>query len=140
MSRSGFDTTVAASVNNFRRWDQHIPSSAVRLLTPPMRGLERAVQRTGRGWWGPNQFVIATRRVPQPAALVEAPHGIDGYVAQLARRMRCPSCAGVAPLGDGRGYVRHLRNALRASRPLLELRPLSTHRRRHARRRARSAG
>lgn len=95
MSRSGFDTKVAASVNNFRRWDQHIPPSAVRLLTPPMRGLERAAQRTGRGWWGPNQFVIATRRVPQPAALVEAPHGIDGYVAQLARRMRCPSCAGV---------------------------------------------
>jgi SAM-dependent methyltransferase len=95
MSRSGFDTKVAASVNNFRRWDQHIPPSAVRLLTPPMRGLERAAQRTGRGWWGPNQFVIATRRVPQPAALVEAPHGIDGYVAPLARRMRCPSCAGV---------------------------------------------
>jgi len=95
MSRSGFDTKVAASVNNFRRWDQHIPPSAVRLLTPPMRGLERAAQRTGRGWWGPNQFVIATRRVPQPAALVDAPHGIDGYVAQLARRMQCPSCAGV---------------------------------------------
>ena len=94
LSRSGFDTKVAASVNNFRRWDQHIPPSAVRLLTPPMRGLERAAQRTGRGWWGPNQFVIATRRVPQPAALVEAPHGIDGYLAQLARRMRCPSCAG----------------------------------------------
>ena len=56
--------------------------------------LQRAVQRTGRGWWGPNQFVIATRRAPQPAALVEAPLGIDGYVAQLARRMLCPSCAG----------------------------------------------
>jgi hypothetical protein len=93
MSRAGFDTRVAASVNNFRRWDQHIPASAVKLLTPPMRSLERAVQRTGRGWWGPNQFVIVICRVPQPAALVEASHGVDGYVAQLARRMRCPSCA-----------------------------------------------
>jgi SAM-dependent methyltransferase len=94
MTRAGFDTTVAASVNNFRRWDQHIPESAVKLLTPPMRGLERAVQRTGRGWWGPNQFVIARRRVAQPAPLVEAPRGIDASVAQLARRMRCSSCGG----------------------------------------------
>jgi len=61
----------------------------------PVALLDAFAQRTGRGWWGPNQFVIATRRIPQPAALVEAPHGIDGYVAQLARRMRCPSCAGV---------------------------------------------
>jgi ubiquinone/menaquinone biosynthesis C-methylase UbiE len=94
MSQAGFDTTVAASVNNFRRWDQHIPASAVKLLTPPMHGLERAAQRTGRGWWGPNQFVLATRRVAQPAGLVEAPQGIDPLVVQLARRMRCPGCGG----------------------------------------------
>jgi ubiquinone/menaquinone biosynthesis C-methylase UbiE len=94
IDRAGFDTTVAASVNNFRRWDQHIPDPAVRLLSVPMRGLERAAQRAGRGWWGPNQFVIASRRSPEAANLAAAPATVGPQLAALARRMRCPSCAG----------------------------------------------
>lgn len=94
IEHAGFDTAVVASVNNFRRWDQHIPDTAVSVLTPPMRALEQVAQRGGRGWWGPNQFVLATRHAPQPPQLARTPEGIDGPLAELARRMRCPVCGG----------------------------------------------
>jgi hypothetical protein len=47
----------------------------------------------GKGWWGPSQFVLATRRepitpgnAPQPAALEGTPWEI------LAMKIVCPGC------------------------------------------------
>ena len=62
LSALGFDTTLAASVNNFRRWDRKLPAPMLRALRPVVYGLELAAQRAGRGWWGPSQFVVARRR------------------------------------------------------------------------------
>jgi ubiquinone/menaquinone biosynthesis C-methylase UbiE len=81
----GWDSQIAASVNNFRRWDQILPRAAVTVLNPMMRGLDAVAQRVGRDWWGPNQFLHARRRsVASPP-----PDGVD-----LATRLRCPACKG----------------------------------------------
>ncbi len=79
----GWRCVSTTSVNNFRRWDQVVPPAITYLLNPTVHALDLLTQRAGRGWWGPNQFLHATR----PAA---APDSTAG--GGLAERMRCPSC------------------------------------------------
>jgi hypothetical protein len=81
-----------ASVNNLRRWDQRLPSGAVRALTPVAHGAERVLQRVGRGWWGPSQFLLATRRTPVQFAAAPLPSGLDERLAAFAARTCCPNC------------------------------------------------
>lgn len=90
----GFGTQLVASVNNLRRWDQRLPAGAVRAMTPVAHGAERMLQRAGRGWWGPNQFLLATRHAPitfQPAPGVDE---LDAPLAGFAARTCCPECNG----------------------------------------------
>lgn len=95
LEEDGWNSHIAASVNNFRRWDQRLPARAVTLLGPAVYGLELVAQRVGKGWWGPSQFLWATRREPgtaredtevQPASLRGTPW------AMLATKMSCPIC------------------------------------------------
>ncbi|MGC2191921.1 MAG: class I SAM-dependent methyltransferase, partial [Candidatus Dormiibacterota bacterium] len=60
LRRAGFRSHTAASVNNFRRWDQVLPTGLVRGRRPAVYSMELAAQRLGRGWWGPSQFLFAT--------------------------------------------------------------------------------
>ena len=86
-----WDTDLAASVNNFRRWDRSLPRPAVATLRPLVYSLERVAQTVGRGWWGPSQFLVAHRRPALVAhlqpAVVALESSVDGV---FARRMRCP--------------------------------------------------
>jgi len=86
----GWDTELAASVNNLRRWDRALPGPVVRTLTPAARLAEAVAQSAGRGWWGPSQFVAARRARPLPAQ----PSRVcaDGHLSPLALRMVCPGC------------------------------------------------
>ena len=95
LANHGWDSGLAASVNNFRRWDQVLPAPATAPLRPLVYSLEAAVQTVGKGWWGPSQFVLATRREPitpgitdveRPATLADMPS------AALATKMICPVC------------------------------------------------
>lgn len=86
----GLDGRVAASVNNFRRWDRGLSAAGRRLCGPAVDVAERVAQRVGRGWWGPNQFVVAERRGCGVA--FAAPDGTDA--SPLAARLRCPCCQG----------------------------------------------
>ena len=89
LDREGWDSGIAASVNNFRRWDQLLPRPLVAALNPAVRGLDAIAQRIGRDWWGPNQFLHARRR------MVSTPHLMPADGADfLAERMCCPSCRG----------------------------------------------
>ena len=100
----GWNTEVAASVNNFRRWEHALPWSWLRqLLSPGVRIGELVLQRAGRGWWGPSQFLWATRQgSSSPVGSAEGavdrarytssttPEGWQG----LAERLVCPRCRG----------------------------------------------
>jgi SAM-dependent methyltransferase len=86
LSDLGWRTRLAASANNFRRWDGHLPKPIVTAMRPVIQGMEACTQSLGRGWLGPSQFVIATRD-PQPAANIYA----EG---DFTTRMRCPTCMG----------------------------------------------
>lgn len=95
LSENGWDSSVIASVNNFRRWDQRLPKSMIVLLKPVIYGLEMILQRVGKGWWGPSQFVWATRREPGPAQELSSPQpsALSGQPwAMLAPKMWCPVC------------------------------------------------
>jgi hypothetical protein len=80
-----------------------------------VHGFERAMQRLGKGWWGPSQFVLATRRVPAPFVAATVPDTLSPVLAGLAERMCCPGCRGelawtpdaarCAPCG--RDFARH---------------------------------
>jgi hypothetical protein len=90
LRRHGWDTALAASVNNLRRWDRALPEPLVRGLAPAVRVAEAVAQSAGRGWWGPSQFVAARRTRPlpaQPSRVFPA-----GRLSPLALRMVCPSC------------------------------------------------
>jgi SAM-dependent methyltransferase len=88
----GWDTTLAASANNLRRWDRgHLPTPLVRALQPGARLVDAAAQRCGRGWWGPNQFVLARRARPRTAQVTAA----VPCAPALSGRMACPACRGV---------------------------------------------
>ncbi|MGH8235386.1 MAG: class I SAM-dependent methyltransferase [Rhodanobacteraceae bacterium] len=92
LRRAGFRSQSAASVNNFRRWDQSLPPSLVHGLSPAVYGLELVAQRLGRGWWGPSQFLLATRSHPRDQQLAPARPGTPPALEGLARRTRCPFC------------------------------------------------
>jgi ubiquinone/menaquinone biosynthesis C-methylase UbiE len=92
LQRAGFRSHAAASVNNFRRWDRVLPQTIVGGLRPAIYALDLGAQRLGRGWWGPSQFLIATRSRPQAARLEPVVEGLPSYLAGLARRTRCPGC------------------------------------------------
>ena len=89
LTRAGWHTRPVASVNNLRRWDRHLSPGLVRTLTPGVRLAELGLQRLGRGWWGPSQFLLA-QRVPARTAVSEVPPGVPA----LAPRMCCPACRG----------------------------------------------
>jgi len=89
---AGFRSHAAASVNNFRRWDQVLLPGIVSGLRPLVYSMELAAQRLGRGWWGPSQFLLATRSRAQVAQLGARPSAIAPQLAELARRTRCPRC------------------------------------------------
>jgi hypothetical protein len=66
----------------------------LRAVRPIAYGSELALQRLGRGWWGPSQLMLARRYDP---ATPYAPGRADGAGlaprwAGLAARMACPSC------------------------------------------------
>lgn len=91
----GLRTEVAASVHNLRGWERAVGSPRLRAAAVPvMRPLECLLQRVGRGWWGPSQFLTATPApAPAPARARAA-----GFLDLLA----CPDCRGDLVLGlDG---------------------------------------
>jgi SAM-dependent methyltransferase len=90
LARSGWHSRPVASVNNLRRWDRRLPVPVVRTLTPAVRLAELGMQRVGRGWWGPSQFLMAQRVPPRRMAVPEVPPGVPA----LAARMCCPACRG----------------------------------------------
>lgn len=90
LSRSGWASRPVASVNNLRRWDRALPDSVVRVLSPVARAGEVALQRAGRGWWGPSQFLMAQRDPARLPYVRDAPPGMPA----LASRMCCPACRG----------------------------------------------
>jgi ubiquinone/menaquinone biosynthesis C-methylase UbiE len=92
LTETDWDSDLVASVNNFRRWDQALPRPVVATLRPLVQTLEIVAQSTGRGWWGPSQFLVATRRSPVPPRIEDAPVGLSHSMAELARRMVCPVC------------------------------------------------
>ncbi|MEP6597896.1 MAG: class I SAM-dependent methyltransferase [Actinomycetota bacterium] len=94
LAELGWHSEIAASVNNFRRWDQLLPGPGVTALGPVVQSLEAMVQRVGRGWWGPNQLVRATRKQCIAAVDNPPPRFIDPRLGALAARMCCPSCRG----------------------------------------------
>ncbi|MGA7172447.1 MAG: class I SAM-dependent methyltransferase [Candidatus Dormiibacterota bacterium] len=112
LRRAGFRSHSAASVNNFRRWDQVLPARLVNGLRPAVYAMELAAQRLGRGWWGPSQFLLATRGRAQAGRLVPEDRATPAALVELARRTRCPSChselawtpAAASCRGCGRSY------------------------------------
>jgi len=99
LTRQRWETRLVASANNFRRWDQILPSPAIPCLRPLVYGLEALVQKAGRGWWGPSQFVWATRCEPTSSSGINAiaqPPDIEKKPwAALATKMCCPVCLGL---------------------------------------------
>ena len=94
LRRLGWRPGLTASVNNLRRWDRVLPRPLVPAIRPLAYALELALQRMGRGWWGPSQLVFA-QRYDQPSAY--QPPGVDRWdlppaVSALAARMACPCC------------------------------------------------
>jgi ubiquinone/menaquinone biosynthesis C-methylase UbiE len=91
---AGFRSHAAASVNNFRRWDRMLPQTVVSVLRPAVYTLDLAAQRLGRGWWGPSQFLLASRAQTRSASLAALDPSLPAQLAGLARRTRCPGCRG----------------------------------------------
>lgn len=89
---AGFRSQVAASANNFRRWDQVLPGGVVSPVRPLVYGMELAAERVGRGWWGPSQFLLARRIRPRAADLRPVPAATPPQLVELARRFHCPGC------------------------------------------------
>jgi SAM-dependent methyltransferase len=97
LTRQGWETRLVASANNFRRWDQVLPSLAIPCLRPLVYSLEALMQTAGRGWWGPSQFVWATRCKPTSSCtnFVAQPPDLEKESwAALATKMCCPVCLG----------------------------------------------
>ncbi|MBB5874038.1 SAM-dependent methyltransferase [Allocatelliglobosispora scoriae] len=86
LEQRGWQVTLAASVNNFRRWDYVLPEPTVKLARPIVHSMELATQRLGRGWWGPSQFLLTDRGTARPPGIpVPADAGLEA-------RMSCPTC------------------------------------------------
>jgi SAM-dependent methyltransferase len=91
LAHAGWEVRLGASVNNLRRWDQLLPPRLSNALRPVANLIESATQRLGTGWWGPNQFLLAHRPVPQEVApVVTPPVGLP----DLATLLSCPACLG----------------------------------------------
>ena len=90
----GWSTAVFASVNNFRRWERALPGPIWRAIRPLVYGAELAVQRVGRPWWGPAQFLWLTRATPLTGVLDTKATLPEEPMARLAVRMQCPTCRG----------------------------------------------
>jgi SAM-dependent methyltransferase len=90
LSRYGWRTRLAGSVNNLRRWNRRLPPWAARVLRPAALTVESLAQRCGTGWWGPNQFVLARRSTPirRTATTTRIWHGAPAVADVLA----CPRC------------------------------------------------
>jgi SAM-dependent methyltransferase len=89
LHESGWRTQLAASVNNLRRWDRHLPAPLVQALRPAAHAIEVAAQRGGRGWWGPSQFVLARRPA---SSVLPRPMPVSPGAPPLASRTVCPIC------------------------------------------------
>jgi SAM-dependent methyltransferase len=94
LSEHGWQTWVATSVNNMRRWDRSMPPLLARALPPAAQLAEVAAQPGGRGLRGPSQFLLAQRPAPIPATLAAMSEHVPAGVPALATRMACPACRG----------------------------------------------
>jgi len=94
LSQNEWDNRIVASVNNFRRWDQLLPGWITVIFRPLVYGLELILQRMGKGWWGPSQFVYATRNKPLIIQTHAGKRDIqdDASWKVLATKMICPVC------------------------------------------------
>lgn len=91
----GWSQELVASVANFRRWERVVPNALRGPVRPVVYGMETVAQSTGRGWWGPSQFLWLTRAAARAAAL--APPVAPDLPAPwntLAPRLFCPQCHG----------------------------------------------
>lgn len=95
LTNDGWDTKLVASNNNFRRWNHLLPTPAADVLRPLVYRLETVMQTLGRGWWGPSQFLWATRHkpvTPTTTTVVQSTTLGTAPWATLATKMICPSC------------------------------------------------
>ena len=60
LRQDGWSDELVASVANFRRWERVVPKPLRPIARPFVYGMEQVTQRTGRGWWGPSQFLWLT--------------------------------------------------------------------------------
>ncbi len=115
LRRDGWRSKVAASVNNFRRWERVAPARLRPALAEALRPAEALGQRLGRGWWGPSQLLLARRY--DPISLGAEP-ALPGYPAHqlshlapalrgLARRMVCPQCVRALAWQHTEAYCAH---------------------------------
>jgi SAM-dependent methyltransferase len=88
----GWRTRLGASANNFRRWEGGLPRPVVSAVRPFIQGMEACTQALGKGWLGPSQFLLAQRD-----PIHESPFTAS---AELAERLRCPSCKGTLAVGE----------------------------------------
>ncbi|HEV2954244.1 MAG TPA: methyltransferase domain-containing protein [Candidatus Dormibacteraeota bacterium] len=91
----GFDSSVVASVNNFRRWERAVPQLATRVLWPIVCAAELGAQRVGRGWWGPSQFLWATKGWSGAHSDPVRRHSREGRQrphSELGSKLVCPVC------------------------------------------------
>lgn len=95
LAEIGWRTSVAASVNNFRQWEKIVPPPASRIARPLVQGMEVVAQSFGKGWLGPSQFLLSRRNDPVQPHFDRPgsdPGGLSAPLAELARRVVCPSC------------------------------------------------
>jgi ubiquinone/menaquinone biosynthesis C-methylase UbiE len=123
LSEADWDSELVASVNNFRRWDQAFPKPLVVALRPVVKTMEIVAQNTGRGWWGPSQFLVATRKRRSDLRLRPTPTGISPSVADLARRMVCPACRGALGWAPDQAYCSGCRRTYRRQRTFWDFVP-----------------
>ncbi|MDT4987442.1 MAG: hypothetical protein QOI74_1536 [Micromonosporaceae bacterium] len=90
LSEHGWQTRVGASVNNLRRWDRRLPPRLARAMRPAALLVEALAQRLGIGWWGPNQFLLATR--PMSSARRPTSRRMWPTAPAVAALLACPTC------------------------------------------------
>jgi ubiquinone/menaquinone biosynthesis C-methylase UbiE len=118
LSDRDWESDLVASVNNFRRWDQVCPRPVVTGLRPLVKSLEVVAQNAGRGWWGPSQFLVATRRVVvSPELRPVSGEGLSPTVAEFAKRVVCPECHGTFYWGPDNAACAECRRTYRRHGP-----------------------
>lgn len=109
LTQNGWDNHIVASVNNFRRWDQLLPGGITASLRPFVYGIEIIAQRIGKGWWGPSQFLFATRnqpRLPQTSVREQDAQGVTSW-KDLAMKVVCPVCRTPLNWDPDEAYCEH---------------------------------